>query len=163
MRKLLALHVFTVRRPNFDKFYEEQYKVRRDFDSILNSKDDKEIEVMLEKYELFIERFFEPYAAMHECRPHSNLWGKMIIYDPKALATDHIGYYSKNVLVHGEPTSVHFHEQYPHMVTAWVYDHKYLSDDFNYNDLEKQYLDQQSTSSSSPEQLRETLDQVHKQ
>jgi len=39
LRKLLALHVFTVRRPNFDRFFEEQYQVRRDFDKILNSKD----------------------------------------------------------------------------------------------------------------------------
>jgi hypothetical protein len=36
---------------------------------------------MLDKYELYIERFFEPYAAMHECRPHSNLWGKLVIYN----------------------------------------------------------------------------------
>ena len=26
------------------------------------------------------------------------------------------------------------------MVTAWLYDDKYLSDDFNYNDTEKEYL-----------------------
>ena len=55
MRKLLAQHVFTIRRPNFDRFYDEQYQVRRDFDSILNSKDEKAINIMLEKYELFIE------------------------------------------------------------------------------------------------------------
>jgi len=73
--------VFTIRRPNFDRFYDEQYKVRRDFDKILNSKDEKEILVMLEKYELYIERFFEPYAAMHECRPHSNRWGRLVIYN----------------------------------------------------------------------------------
>lgn len=35
---------------------------------------------MLEKYELFVEQHFEPYAPMHECRPHSNLWGKMLLY-----------------------------------------------------------------------------------
>ena len=58
---------------------------------------------MLEKYEKFIEHHFEPYAAMHESRPHSNLWGKFLIYGPDALATDHIGYYSP-VLVNGEPT-----------------------------------------------------------
>ena len=40
---------------------------------------------------------------MHESRPHSNLWGKFLIYGPDALATDHIGYYSP-VLVNGEPT-----------------------------------------------------------
>ena len=42
--------------------------MRRDFDKILNSSDEKEISVMLEKYELFIEKSFEPYAAMHESR-----------------------------------------------------------------------------------------------
>lgn len=43
LRKLLALHVFTVRRPNLDRFHEEQYRVRRDFDKILNTKDEKEV------------------------------------------------------------------------------------------------------------------------
>jgi hypothetical protein len=66
----------------------------------LNSKDEKEIQIMLEKYELYLERFFEPYAAMHESRPHSNLFGKMLQYGPEALATDHIGYY-KPVLLNG--------------------------------------------------------------
>lgn len=69
---------------------------------------------MIEKYELYIENQFEPYAAMHECRPHSNLWGKHLIYGPEAIASDHVGYYSKNVLMHGTPTDVHFHEEYPH-------------------------------------------------
>ena len=100
---------------------------------------------MLEKYELFIERSFEPYAAMHESRPHSNLWGKHLLYGNAALSTDHIGYYQP-VLLHGKPTEVHFHEQYPHMVTAWVYDHTYMNDDFNYADLERNYLDSEAKS-----------------
>ena len=68
---------------------------------------------MLEKYELFIEHNFEPYASMHESRPHSNLWGKMLIYNQTALDTDHIGYY-KPVLTMGAPTPVQFNEEYPH-------------------------------------------------
>lgn len=137
MRKLLSHHVFTVRRPNFDRYFDEQQRVRQDFDKIYNSKDEKEVQIMLEKYELFIESHFEPYAAMHESRPHSNLWGKMLVYNQAALNTDHHGYYSKDVLVHGKPSTVAYHEEYPHMVTAWVYDHQYLNDDFNYEDLEK--------------------------
>jgi len=35
---------------------------------------------MIEKYEFFIEEHFEPYAAMHESRQHSNLWGKMVLW-----------------------------------------------------------------------------------
>lgn len=136
--------------------------MRRDFDKILNSKDEKEVNLMLEKYELYIERYFEPYAAMHESRQHSNLWGKMLLYGPQALATDHIGYY-KPVLLHGEPTSVHFHEQYPHMVTAWVYDHKYLNEDFNYNDLESEYISKEKKSGQTSDQLKQTLDQAHKE
>ena len=30
------------------------------------------------------------------------------------------------------------------MVTAWVYDHQYLDAEFNYEDLERKYLAQQS-------------------
>lgn len=136
--------------------------MRRDFDKIFNSKDEKEINLMLEKYELYIERHFEPYAAMHESRMHSNLWGKMLMYGPAALATDQIGYYNP-VLLHGEPTRVHFHEQYPHMVTAWVYDHKYLNEDFNYEDLEGDYLRQEEKGGQSAEELKKTLDQAHKE
>ena len=115
---------------------------------------------MLEKYETYIEQKFEPYAAMHESRPHSNLWGKTLIYNDTALQTDHIGYY-KPVLVTGEPSTVHFHEQYPHMVTPWVYDHKYLNDEFNYEDLEKQYLDKEAKTKTSPETLKQELDRAH--
>lgn len=115
---------------------------------------------MLEKYELFIEKFFEPYAAMHESRPHSNLWGKNLIYNQTALSTDHHGYYTP-VQISAEPSSVHFHEQYPHMVTAWVYDHKYMSDDFNYNDLEQEYLNSQKKEGGNEESLKQQLDQVH--
>ena len=160
LRKLLAQHVFTIRRTNFDRFHDEQYRVRRDFDKILNSTDDQEVNAMIEKYELYIEKYFEPYSAMHESRVHSNLWGKHLLYGPTALATDQIGY-NKPVLLSGEPTSVHFHEQYPHMVTAWVDDHKYLNEDFDYNDLEKQYLDNELKSVSTPGSLKEKLDQAH--
>jgi hypothetical protein len=48
------------------------------------------------------------------------------------------------------------------MVTAWVYDHKYLNDDFNYEDLEKQYLDAQAGSGSDPSALKKELDAAHK-
>ena len=162
MRKLLALHVFTVRRTNYDRFYEEQYKVRRDFEQIYNSNDEKEISVMLDKYELFIEQNFEPYAAMHESRQHSNLWGKMLLYSNKALQTDHIGYY-KPVLMHGEPTTVMFNEQYPHMVTAWMYDEKFLNDDFKYEDTEKEYLmNDPKRMTETCVDIKEQLDEAHK-
>ena len=94
---------------------------------------------MLEKYEHYIEQTFEPYAAMHESRQHSNLWGKMVLWGDEALKTDHVGYYSKNVLINGEPTSGHYHEEYPHMVGAWMYNSEFLNPEFNYEDLESKY------------------------
>jgi hypothetical protein len=48
-----------VKRPNFDRFYDEQAKARKDFEKILHSKDEQEINIMLEKYELYIEDQFE--------------------------------------------------------------------------------------------------------
>ena len=69
--------------------------MRRDFDRIsAPGADPKDIEWTLEKYELYIETHFEPYAAMHECRQHSNLWGKHVLWGDAALATDHFGFYS---------------------------------------------------------------------
>ena len=85
--------------------------------------DPKDIELTIEKYEKYIADNFEPYAAMHECRMHSNLWGKHVLWGDEALATDHIGYYSGTVTAIGQPTPGNYHEEYPHMVTGWVYDH----------------------------------------
>ena len=123
--------------------------------------DQKDIDLMIEKYELYIESAFEPYAAMHECRQHSNLWGKMVLWGDDALMTDHVGYYSKAVSVHGTPNIADFTEQYPHMVGAWVYDHQYLNQDFNYADLESEYLKKESRSDLTASQAKQTLDQQH--
>lgn len=99
---------------------------------------------------------------MHESRQHSNLYGKMVQFGPEALATDYIGYY-KPVGLHPEPTTVSFHEEYPHMVTAWVYDHKFLNNDFNYQDLEKQYTDSQARdTNTTAADLKQKLDQAHR-
>ena len=49
------------------------------------------------------------------------------------------------------------------MVTAWVYDHKYLSDEFNYDDLEKKYLTTQAKNPQGPVSLKEKLDDQHRQ
>ena len=88
----MAKHIYTIRRTDFDRFYDEQYRVRRDFDKILAADADPlEVKLTLEKYEMFIEQEFEPYAAMHECRTHSNLWGKHVLWGDEALATDHFG------------------------------------------------------------------------
>ena len=40
------------------------------------------------------------------------------------------------------------------MVSAWIYDHKYMDDSFDYNDTEKQYLDGQQKTGESQEQLK---------
>jgi hypothetical protein len=48
------------------------------------------------------------------------------------------------------------------MVTAWVYDHKYLNDDFNYADLEKSYIDSQASSTNDASGLKSQLDEAHK-
>ena len=158
LRRLQAMHIHTIRRPNFDRFYDEAALIRKDFDAISGPEaDQKLVGLTLEKYERFIEENFEPYAAMHECRAHSNLHGKLLTYGDEALATDHIGFY-KPLPLHGVPTDVHFHEEYPHVVGAWIYNHHYMSDDFNYEDLETQYMANQPGTQTS---VREQLDDVH--
>ena len=140
LRRLQAKYIWTTRRPFIDQFHEEQHMVRRDFDRIMAADaDPKDIELTLLKYEDFVEAEFEPYAAMHPSRQHSNLWGKNVLWGDAALATDHFGYY-KPVLVHGEPKDNDFYEQYPHMIGAWIYDHQYLNADFDYADLESEYM-----------------------
>ena len=116
---------------------------------------------MLEKYELYIEHAFEPYAAMHESRQHSNLWGKMVLWGDEALATDHVGFYSKNVLVNAPPSSAHFHEEYPHQIQAWMYDDHYMNKDFNYDDIEKTYQAAQDSNGADPTSLKKELDNHH--
>ena len=56
----------------------------------------------------------------------------MVLWGDEALATDHVGYYSKNVLLNSAPSAGHYHEEYPHQIGAWLYDEKYLNDEFNY-------------------------------
>ena len=160
IRKLMAQHIFTIRRTNYDRFYDEQYRVRRDFDRILAADaDPKDIELTIEKYELYIEKHFEPYAAMHECRMHSNLWGKHVLWGDEALNTDHFGYYSGEVKAFGEPSGANYQEQYPHMVSAWVYDHHYLDSEFNYDDLERKYLAQEASNGETAQDARRRLDE----
>ena len=155
IRKLLAQHIFTIRRTNYERFYDEQYKVRRDFDRIsAPDADQKDIEFTLEKYEKYIEYHFEPYVAMHASRPHSNLWGKDVLWGDEALMTDHIGYYSKDVKAFGQPTAANYHEEYPHMVSAYVYSHQYLDSEFDYEDLEQKYLAQEAQSSETSAELK---------
>ena len=156
----MSSHIFTVRRTNYERFYDEQYRVRRDFDKILAADaDPKLVELTIEKYEKFIEENFEPYAAMHECRQHSNLWGKHVLWGDKALMTDNIGYYSGNVKAFGTPSAGNYHEEYPHMVSAWVYDHQYLDSEFNYEDMEQKYLQKQSRDSETASEAKARLDQ----
>ena len=134
--------------------------MRRDFDRILAADaDQKDIEATIEKYELYIEKFFEPYASMHESRKHSNLWGKMVLWGDKALETDQFGYYSKNVPVYGRPSDVDYHEEYPHMVTAWVYDHQYLDAEFDYSNLEQEYLTQQAGTEETAQETRARIEE----
>ena len=155
LRKLMAMHIHTIKRVNFDRFHDEQYAVRRDFDRIFeNQASDEEIQATIDKYEYFIESNFEPYAAMHESRQHSNLWGKMVLWGDEALKTDHIGFYSKNVLLNPAPTAGHFHEEYPHQIGAWMYDEHYANTDFNYDDIEKKYEEAQNASSTSAADIK---------
>ena len=46
MRRLMATHIHTIKRVNFDRFHEEQYAARRDFDKIYKNPNatQKEIE-----------------------------------------------------------------------------------------------------------------------
>ena len=98
---------------------------------------------------------------MHECRPHSNLWGKHVLWGDKALATDHFGYYSP-VRLHGTPSDVTYHEEYPHMTGAWVYDDQFLDATFDTEDLETKYLGSSSYTNESAENVKSELDEAHR-
>ena len=164
LRRLISNNIHTIKRVNFEKFHDEQYAVRRDFDKIYNNPNatEEDIQQMIDKYEFFVEENFEPYAAMHESRQHSNLWGKMVLWGDAALNTDHVGFYSKNVLINGAPTSGHYHEEYPHQAGAWLYDEKYINEDFNYDDVEQQYADAEAASTSTAADVKAQLDDAHK-
>ena len=159
----MSQHVHTIKRVNIDRFHDEQYRVRRDFDKIFGNPEatTDEVNAMLDKYEHFIEMHFEPYIAMHESRAHSNLWVKMVLWGDDALKTDYVGFYSKNNLVNSTPTAGHFHEQYPHQVQAWMYDENYINTDFNYDDVEAAYAAAEKSSAKTPADLKKDLDESH--
>ena len=164
LRKLFSQHVNCVKRVNFDRFHEEQYRVRRDFDKIFRNPaaTQLQIDTMIEKYEIYIQDAFEPYAAMHESRMHSNLWGKMVLWHDDCLATDHIGFYSQNQLLNPTPRSAHFHEEYPHHIQGWMYDDHYINAEFDYTNLERTPQQEQETQASDPVALKRALDSSHK-
>ena len=110
------------------------------------------INATIAKYEKFIADNFEPDFPLHESRPHSNLNGKLILYQDNMLASDPIGYYSKDVLISGEPTGVGYYEEYPHMTGSWVYTSVFHNDDFDYNE-EKPFI-----AELNKEATREALD-----
>ena len=59
LRRLFAENIQTIKKVDFDRFYDETYRVRRDFDRIYKpDADPKDIELTLEKYELYIEHTF---------------------------------------------------------------------------------------------------------
>jgi hypothetical protein len=47
----MAMHFYTVKRVDYEQFLEESRKARIDFENIRNSKDAREIEALLAKYE----------------------------------------------------------------------------------------------------------------
>ena len=109
LRRLMAQHIHTIKRVNFDRFHDKQYTIRRDFDKVYNNPStiELEVEALFVKYEHNIMENFEPYATIHESRSNSNLWGKMVFWDDDCLKSDHVGFYNKNVFLHAEPTTGH--------------------------------------------------------
>lgn len=56
IRKLMAQRLFCIRQTDYDRFYEEQHAVRRDFDRIMAADaDPHDVDVTLDKYEHYIE------------------------------------------------------------------------------------------------------------
>jgi hypothetical protein len=47
----MAMHFYTVKRVNYELFLEESRKARLDFETIRNTKDAREVEALLAKYE----------------------------------------------------------------------------------------------------------------
>merc|ERR1711935_219993 len=45
LRKLNSQHVNAMKKVNFDKFYDEQYRVRRDFDKIFRNPNASQMEI----------------------------------------------------------------------------------------------------------------------
>ena len=54
------------RMQSYDKMLAECRKVREDFDKMRITENAKHVEVMQEKYEFYVEKFFEPYVAMRK-------------------------------------------------------------------------------------------------
>lgn len=62
----MALHIHAVKATNYDRFLEEARKAREDFEAIKNTDNQRHIEATLEKYENFIEYYYDPYASLRK-------------------------------------------------------------------------------------------------
>ena len=112
---------------------------------------------MLEKYEIYIENYFEPDFPLHQSRPHSPMYGKIPIFSDSQLASDPIGYYSKNLLVSGEPIGSGFHEEYPNASHSWYYEQYFIDPTFDYTYTEDKYK-----VNESKEDFKKKLDVSHR-
>ena len=157
LRKLLATHVYTVRKKNYDNFHTEARKVREDFEKALSGFDDNLLyDSTVEKYELFVEQKFDPLASLNHSRPYSNLTGKDVTIGDGVLQADPIGYY-KERLVTGEPTGVGFYEEYPDVSSAWTYSDFEVDDMTPFEDDELKYK-----VTETKEEVKKHLDELHK-
>ena len=112
---------------------------------------------MLEKYEVFIERNYEPDFPLHKSRPHGDNHGKVLNFSDKQVEGDPIGYYSKDKLMTGEPTGVGFYEEYPNMTGSWIYNTVTTNEHFDYTDDINDYKP-----SLGQDEFKEKLDDQHK-
>ena len=157
LRKLQSIHYWTCGHNCYETYMAESWKARQDFDKIWNSTDPVEIDAMLQKYETFIEDHFEPDFAQHKSRPHGDQHGKLLSYSDHQFEADPIGYYSKKMLVSGEPSQAGFYEEYPNMTGSWMYTTSFTNDNFDYSDDTKAY-----DTSLGPEEMKQKLDDAHK-
>ena len=66
----MAMHFFTVKRVDYERFLEESRRARDDLEAIMDSNDDRHIAAIFHKYEQYIEENFEPYAALRKSFYH---------------------------------------------------------------------------------------------
>ena len=100
------------------EFYENLKKIRKDFERIINCKNQEEIKYLKDKYEYLIYSNFdnEPFVRKHFktldfSRGHT-LDMRKLVFPRNSLESDSIGYYQP-LLIASTPKETYFYEDYP--------------------------------------------------
>lgn len=112
---------------SMDYFLEEQFKVRKDFDTLRSMTQSNPLwEETFEKYVRFIDDNYDPTMFIDDSRAYAPTAGRYVIYTEESLQFDPFGYYKDRRVSQNTPhPSMPYQMDFPHTDSQWIYNEQY--------------------------------------